>query len=788
VLSSITVATAAGTADGAAPTEGGPSSGAAAPAAPSGGVGAQEPGPTTRKQREEQAALTYDRIYVIGQAGAYFGILEAEGRDLFALEASTDFDGVTLRMRIYDVDKARLGEVRVFGNDVLKLQRVVLAGTMRNEIQRRDRAVQKTPAHLPELRGHIDWLLATARTDARVYDEAQKQAELYRDLAGKDIDGQRMLQTVLRARGDLAGETAMLMALPETGREGAFRHEALGQIKARLGLDAEAEADLRTAVSLTPADARPHAALADQHLGSVPNPADQARLRRLIAQALLAGGDLDGARQQLAAMPREHAAPLVEGALAYAAGRTADALAAFRAAATTGDSGAALLGQAACLLRDSQWQAAHDLLVDVADREPLLRHRAMTGLSLLWQRLGQNDAALAAVDRALEADPNDPYAHYLRGRVLRLMGQPTAADELRSALRKRDDFVHAIAEMSAVQAAVAEGARGTEQAEAAVAARRYADRAVALVPQPSVELFERQGVQAFVAADPEAAANAFQQARTLAADEAGQSFAKGALAVVDYSRGRVEDAATALQRLAQDLGKESVIGRWADTTLQAIFDHAEKESLGDSFDRAEIGDVWKTDVDNSAKIDVQDGRLRFHEKLGKDRVSAERENAVNKGRNFLAAAVTMQLGKKHGRNDPEAFTGLALEVQRGAGATDFQAKLGVFEGKPHLGIQDGREAGADVLVRVPLPIPNPDLDQPIALELRVVPRGEGDGKQWALQASWNGNVVHRHELKSLSGNTTNSLKTILLATGQKGRTELDVTFDDYRLERRKETR
>jgi hypothetical protein len=71
------------------------------------------------------------------------------------------------------------------------------------------------------------------------------------------------------------------------------------------------------------------------------------------------------------------------------------------------------------------------------------------------------------------------------------------------------------------------------------------------------------------------------------------------------------------------------------------------------------------------------------------------------------------------------------------------------------------------------------------LELRIVPRGEPSSRQFALVASWNGVVVHRRDMQSISGNTNSELKTVIFALGDKG-DEVDVAFDDWRLERRKE--
>ena len=65
-----------------------------------------------------------------------------------------------------------------------------------------------------------------------------------------------------------------------------------------------------------------------------------------------------------------------------------------------------------------------------------------------------------------------------------------------------------------------------------------------------------------------------------------------------------------------------------------------------------------------------------------------------------------------------------------------------------------------------------------------MPRADDNNRQLMLQVYFNDVLVMTHELKQLSGSTTNELKTVLFAQGDKG-AKLDVAFDDYKLERRK---
>jgi tetratricopeptide (TPR) repeat protein len=778
-------------------------------AAPAGGEPSPEPAAAapTRAELEARAALSYDRVYYNGLTSPHFGTLDADGLDVFALEERTDFAGVTLRLRRYDLTKQRLAETMTLGGDQLRIDRVVLADTLRNQITRRERKVPDLPSHLPERRALVDWLLERARENAWVYEKAYQHALRYRDLSKGDLDGLRLVQRVLRAQGDLAGELAMLEQLSTSGNEGAFRFEGLGVLKARLGLWRDAEDDLRAAVALQPTDARPHAALADflrqrgrsreaaaaalraeQAIGSVQDPTARARIGRVLVSCRLAVLDLAGARGTLAlAQGSDGPAHYLDGCIHYAAGDANAALASFRSVTASQDLGAAALGQAAALARLGKLQEALDVFLRTFDQDPLLRHRAATGIAWTFLRIGQHETALGWIERALEADPTDCYALYLRGRALRLAGQLAAAEEATAAaLRLRDDFVHAVAEMSEVQAARAADSVGADQAQAAVAARRYADRAVALAVTPAQELLELQGVRAFGAADARAAMAAFAAGRDVAAGEPTKAFGKGALAVVAYSRGGAEDATIALQRMTQDLGKDDPIAKWAGATLDAIDDHAQKESLGDSFDRAEVGTVWAVDADGPLGATIVDGRLAFRgrfSRTGQGQVWAERIGAIKKGRNFLAFAATMQTGSA--QPAARGFVGIGIEVPRGNQGSDVLVRLGVREGKPFLRIEDGRDNGEPVVEQKALDIGDFRPGDQHALELRVVPRGDASSRQVTLVASWNGVVVHRRDMQSLTGNTNSELKTVLFALGDKG-DDVDVAFDDWRLERRKE--
>ena len=102
-------------------------------------------------------------------------------------------------------------------------------------------------------------------------------------------------------------------------------------------------------------------------------------------------------------------------------------------------------------------------------------------------------------------------------------------------------------------------------------------------------------------------------------------------------------------------------------------------------------------------------------------------------------------------------------------------------------VRDGRESDDNAPVRKKLARGLMKDGGPQELELRVVPDGAEDARQLILQVYFNDALVHTQQLKLLTRSTNTALKTIVFTSGNK-RAKTDVAFDNYRLERRKETR
>ncbi|MEQ1633668.1 MAG: tetratricopeptide repeat protein, partial [Planctomycetota bacterium] len=760
----------------------------------------------TRAQKKERYRRQYDQVWLSGQSEEHFGILRSPGNDLFDLEQRDEgrLEGVVVNLLEFSItdEKVKPPEA-TFGSDALiRVTKVRLADTLKNRVARAVRAVPADAAHALDREKLIDELLLWARDEAWVYDVALEQAEV---LASTDagLTAVRAKARVLRNKGDLAGELALYESLPETGPSGAFRYEGLGILQGRLGLHSAAVDSLQKASALAPTDARPHAALAlflrqrsepqqayamaqraMATLGSVSDQLERLRVIQVAIGGLLGMGDLEGAREALSKFG-SHPAGTLPAALAaqlratidYAAGSLAAAKDGFRTAAASRFGPAAQLGLAACQLRLGEWAEAKASFDSVVDDAPLLRHTALAGLSLLYLRLGQFENAATQADRALEADPLYAYAHYLKARALAGLGQTgNAVESLDAVLRLRDDFVPALAEVSEQRMRLLRDGDASEQAQNALAAVRYADRAVALSPVPSVMLRERQGLAHFATGDLRGAQDAFAAARDAAADDQGRLFAQAALAVVDYAMDHVDEARSQLERMQSDLAREHPMRQWATETLSRIEDHAQKEQLDDRFERSEIGNVWNQERDGGLGAEVVENRLLFRGRFSRAaEVFAWRAGAVQKGGKFLATSARMTLLPNHQAQD--TFAGVRIQ-SRGSGSTpDFQAQIGLRDGRPFWMVREGK---AD-------PVQSPPGGEVAApgehtFLLRVEDRGD---KMFALLLVMDGVVLQRKDLTMLRAADSKELDTVLVVSGRAG-SNVDVAFDDYHLERRKD--
>lgn len=682
------------------------------------------------------------------------------------------------------------------------VDRIELADTVQNRMGLKEYELRDGgPPQVPDRKDFILELLHHGARNTAFYAMAEDQAQLIIK-QGDPVDGYRWLQRTLRAQGALEREWGYYSGqkIPPELKGTAFLHRGRGEILALLTLWNDAERELRKAVEIAPTDPRSLAALATfLHARGRANEAlpfaEQATIQKAkVGQAdelfgigvihtkvLLALGKLDAARTIVSRLAARNgqASELayLRGAVDYARGEFGNARDQFLEAASTGDSARARLGLGLCAIALGEWDEARNNLTFAAAEAPLQRHLALAGLALLYQQTGHPDKAAEAIDAARLVDPEDPYVLYLEGRVKRLANDlDESIDAQRNALSQRDDLVESLAAIAraAYDRAMGGAANGPELLARAA---RYADRLVALDDSRgrSMIYIELQGLIKLQLRDMAGARGAF----TVAADR-GSDYAQIGLAVIDYQQKRTAQARDTLVAISNDPARVQETKDFARMLVDLIDDHAGKEQVRDDFDRSDVGDLWEITRSGQASPRIEDGRLVIKgNKAAGESVFVRR--TLEKGGRFLKLGTTFQIGRD---SAGVRFTGVRLtqggrnarfHLQVGASAASNQGSM-----QPQAVLKDASTSSGEGEEVILLPVENFDSNGVHRVEIEAVP---GDKPaSFVLIIRWNGVEVQRfEEIRSLRPSTTFPLHMDLFIDG---RGQVDVAFDDFRLNRR----
>lgn len=707
------------------------------------------------------------------------------------------------------LDVVRVKNGKIIGPATIEPDRVkeiVLAPTLRNRIELTKLRLGSGPGSVKDRRGFLEMLLREARQHEWVYHEAEQQADALIAILGDDEEGYRWKARVYREQGELGKEWQLYQQLPERLKKSSFYYRAVGSFEALLSLDADAEQHLQRAVEIAPNDPRsrlalarflldrgraaealPHAQGARRNVAALPTDAEVGEVFETLVAVHLALGRLDDAARALAAMPSgegtEELRDFLAGALAYARGDWTGA----REALARASRGEAALGVAACQVMEKAWDDARAALARVAADHPLLRHRALGALALLYERTKNPELALAEAEKAAAAHGRAPWVLYVLGRERRRTGRLDAAVEaLHKALAERDDFVEVYAELAAAHLELAATrSQPGEIAELLYAARRYVDRTVELDArgEPDVRYLELQGVIRYRGRELRGAREAF------AAGADRSLFCRIGLAVVDYARGREDEARARLTDLRESLRSDDPYRKHVEDLLERIRDHAQKEQLRDVFDRPELGSAWHVEGNRSVRPHLADGRLVIRGELRAPDTPVVARRLQPVAGKLLRVEVTIQVSPRHDAR--YALLQLALPARRSEEAPMFRVRFGTRDGKPYLRIEDGdrRSARRPEDERKWEPV---DLGavvyspgQEVRLALELAPRPESGGRAFVLRAYWNDVLVHERPIERLGARTRGPLHVDLRVEGRPG-SRADVSFDDFRLVRRKE--
>ncbi len=677
------------------------------------------------------------------------------------------------------------------------IAQITLADTIENRIGKEELRLKPAgPALVPARKEFIDELLRIGPKYPQFYKLAEQQAQECVKVAA--VDGSRWLVKVLRAQGAMAREWALYTKnVPADLQNTPFLHRGKGQIAAKLSLWADAEREMRRAVEIDPTeprsqaalarfllergrpkDALEHAQIASQKRVKVAESDGAYAVGSVLVEVQLALGNVDRAQLEVGKLSAQNgqAASLayLRGAVSYAAGDYDKASTQFTDALTKGDKPDARLGIGLCAIATGRWDDAKANLEAVAQRAPMLRHRAHAALALLYELTGQLEEAQTAIDNALLAAPEDPYSLYLQGRLARLQGNYDGAltAEL-LALAQRDDLVESLAEITRTLFDQSQGAV-EDRDDVLARASRYADRLVKLdaARGKAVLFHELSGRVKFELGDMAGARQAFNTAL-----DRGSDYALIGLGAIDYKQNRITEARGSFSSLAGDPSRPDEVKGLARALVDLIDDHSSKEQVRDSFDREELGGIWESQRSDQVAPRITDNKLAFRGRSMRGGAPAYVRRSLERGGHFLMAGATLQVAS----GTSVSFAGIELVPGGRGGSNKFSLRCGIFQGtqgmQPYVLLSDGNKRQFQEVLNV-------DAFDPFAenrIEIETV-----DGSKpntFRLLVRWNGTQVwEQDELRTLRPMSSAAMHIELRV---EARGAVDATFDDFRLNRRR---
>jgi len=578
-------------------------------------------------------------------------------------------------------------------------------------------------------------------------------------------------------------------------------HARLGDLQARLRLDAAAEASLRRAVDLDAgswevrwrlgsflasrgryAEAEPNlAAAVDREPRGVENRRWRVRVRLDHATALMQLGRVDEAleafQRSLSADPdgEEGLADVCRAGVVSAA-RLADSAAASAALAeiSAGDDVASggfdsKLGLGLLALDEGRFEEAAALLLEARGLDPFRAYEADRALSRVAEITDNPEEADAFAADALAGNPRDPWTLYQVGRLAEAAGDT---------IRARAAFQAAVELELAFTPAIARLARLLEDTGDVASAERYYERATDLEPG-NAQLWARRGWNALAAGDLALAETSFRTARDLSP---GSPSARAGLAWWRYATGDSGEALILLGEIVDDARSDGTVGPWsefAEAEAERILDHDSKEVFRDRFDRANgrIANNWIEDkgvgplsdlVDGAVRItgsQTQSGRTRVFRELPPDR--------------FLAFSCELTVGPEARGTRAGVF--LSMERPSRTGAAETRAEIAVCrnrDGEIEVRVQ-AKATDGDAPFRV-----TPGPPWPVGEPVRIAIQRSGEDLASRFTIYVDGEpVLPDIQVDSMMSSRQN-LRFGVFTEGDPGRVA-DLTFEDARVVRRK---
>ncbi len=481
-------------------------------------------------------------------------------------------------------------------DDVIEFE---LARTFENEAIYRSRDLGTGPGSGASRRTLALDLLDSHPEEPQALDFAAREAERALEVDPDSAPSYRLLATIRALQHDIEGELAVYAQAAERGVRSAVLLADHGARMLALGLNQRAEELLvrAEAIGRSPAEVSMLRGRLAEHDGrlddafalyrtaesssfSEPRARERRRdVQRALGRIHLARGRLNEAQREAGRLllddPDDVGALLLQGAVDAAKGDIDAAATRFGAAlAVDPNSSQALINAAIIAWRQRDGSGAQRLLERAIDVDPLSAARAHRTLGVVFEDLGEREAAREQYIEALRLEPGEPRALYRLGRLQRTEGDVEAAvGTLRTSLALGGPEPLLMAELG-----LASLARSKPDD-----ARRYFREALRL--EPDAPVFEwLLGLAALREGDLMSAVE------PLASAANGRPGAHAALGVARYRQG---DAATALDHFDEAAKVASGShATFASTQAERIRTNQSKRQWLDRFRRTSLQRGW----------------------------------------------------------------------------------------------------------------------------------------------------------------------------------------------------
>jgi tetratricopeptide (TPR) repeat protein len=577
---------------------------------------------TGKPARPDDAALErrYDRLVLKDGPAQWGKILNPRKYDLKDDEA--------IVFQIYDVTTDRpFAKALTYTRDRLLTPGYQLAKTIRNEIEIRKRKIVWMAGNETKMRDFALWCIEQGDDEPAGFVEAQRQLEKVLEFAPKDPANSLALGKLYEATFRYQDAWKLYKSMTD----GEFRAHApswvaRAELERRLHLVKDAQASLERAAQLEPNSYQPklvlgefyisqnHPELAIEPLQSamrdepsgVEMASTRARIRRRLGEAALATGQMDVAAD---AFERARKADETDGAattghavVLWLRKQVPQALELLNTQIATRPTAAALVTRGSIRLQNRDYAGARQDFDAAVGLDPVRDVRPLSALAFLYFITDHRDDAMQYIDRALQNDPGDPYARYLRGRMRREAGDfEGAGEDLRQAAMAALGFVDPLVELGLLCAVQ----------ELYEPADRYYAKAMEFDPK-NADVLALRGLNLLKSGQTRRAREAFAASVAIAKEHPVARIGLGISHYLDDnpSAMRMEFAAVRENRPENDKYRN-----FAVQTLRTIEIHERKEEMNEGFERNVLSGDWTEQRVQDVQMKIVNGEYRIEKQF-----------------------------------------------------------------------------------------------------------------------------------------------------------------------------